>query len=148
MKTIFMKTIFMKTVSTRTWTRRTGALLAALAMTVGFSACGGGDDGGGSKAYVEPKGASTETISIHAGNFYFDPHKITAKPGIATIKLTSDNNIHDLVFDGAYSGYLLEVSGSGSTDSKKIDLKPGKYTFYCSITGHRAAGMEGTLTVK
>lgn len=129
------------------WRRRSGALLFAVAMTVGFTACGGGGDDGG-KAYVEPKGPSTETISIHAGNFYFKPDKIAATPGIATIKLTSDNNIHDLVFDDAYSGYLLEVSGSGSTDSKKIDLKPGKYTFYCSITGHRAAGMEGTLTVK
>ena len=41
----------------------------------------------------------------------------------------------------------LEADG-GSSQSKKIDLKPGKYTFYCSITGHRAAGMVGTLTVK
>jgi plastocyanin len=131
----------------RGWRRRSGALLCALVMAVAFSACGGGDDGGG-KAYVEPKGPSTETIPIRAGNFYFKPDKITAKPGIATIKLTSDNNIHDLVFDDAYSGYKLEVSGGGSTDSKKIDLKPGKYTFYCSITGHRAAGMEGTLTVE
>ena len=35
-----------------------------------------------------------------------------------------------------------------ASQSKKIDLKPGKYTFYCSIPGHRAQGMEGTLTVK
>jgi plastocyanin len=139
----------MSTPMTNKWTRRTGAALAAVAMTVGFAACGGGgEDGGGGKAYVEPKGASTETISVEAGNFFFKPDKITAKPGIATIKLTSDNNIHDLVFDDAYAGYQLEVSGSGSTDSEKIDLKPGKYTFYCSITGHRAQGMEGTLTIK
>jgi plastocyanin len=130
------------------WVRRTGAMVAAVLLTVGLTACGGGGDDSGAKAYVEPKGASTETIDIHAGNFYFKPDKITAKPGIATIKLTADNNVHDLVFDGSYPGFMLEVSGSGSTDSKKIDLKPGKYTFYCSITGHRAAGMVGTLTVK
>jgi plastocyanin len=118
-------------------------------LTVGLTACGGGgDDGGGGSAYVPPKGASTETISVHAQNFAFKPDKIAAKPGIATIELTSDGGAHDFVFDDAYSGFQLEVAGNGSTDSQKIDLKAGKYTFYCSLPGHRAAGMEGTLTVK
>jgi len=131
------------------WKHRGGALLFAVAMTVGFTACGGGgDSGSGPKAYVEPKGPSTETISIVAQNFSFTPDTITAKPGIATIKLAAKQGIHDFVFDGAYPGFLLEADGGGSAESKKIDLKPGKYTFYCSITGHRAAGMEGTLTVK
>lgn len=130
------------------WKRGTGALLCAVAMTMGFTACGGGGDDGGAKAYVEPKGASTETISVEAQNFSFTPDKITANPGIATIKLTAKNGIHDFVFDGAYPGFQLEADGGGSAQSKKIDLKPGKYTFYCSITGHRSRGMEGTLTVR
>jgi plastocyanin len=112
-----------------------------------FVACGGGG-GGSSQGYVEPKGASTETIAIEAGNFYFKPNAITTNAGIATIELTAKNGIHDLVFDGSYGGFSLEADGGGGAQSKKIDLKPGKYTFYCSITGHRAQGMEGTLTVK
>jgi plastocyanin len=124
------------------------APLAAVLLTIGLTACGGGGDDGGGGGYVAPKGASTETIAVHARNFAFTPDSLTAKPGIATIRLTSDGGAHDFVFDGAYSGFMLEVSGTGSTDSQKIDLKPGKYTFYCSLPGHRAAGMEGTLTVK
>ena len=128
--------------------RRVIAVLAFAAFAmVGFAACGGGGGGGGS-AYVEPKGPSTETIKIQAGNFFFDPKTVTAKPGIATIELSAKSGSHDLAFDGAYSGFLLEADSGGGADSKKIDLKPGKYTFYCTITGHRAAGMEGTLTVK
>jgi plastocyanin len=112
-----------------------------------FAACGGGGDDGGN-AYVPPKGASTQTITVNAGNFYFKPKNITATPGIATIEMIVDNNIHDFVFDGAYSGFRLEGDGGSAPDSKKIDLEPGTYDFYCSITGHRAAGMEGTLTVE
>lgn len=128
--------------------RRSGAALATVVLLAGLTACGGGGDGSsGAKAYVEPKGASTETIPIEAGNFYFKPNKVSAQPGIATLELTAKNGIHDLVFDGAYPGFTLEADGGGGAQSKKIDLKPGKYTFYCSIPGHRAAGMEGTLTV-
>jgi plastocyanin len=136
-------------VSTR-FGRRAAALVAGpLLGVVVLSGCGGGGSSSSSGgAYVEPKGASTETIAVEAGNFYFKPDKITAKPGIATIALTAKNGIHDFVFDGAYSGFTLEADGGGGTQSKKIDLKPGTYTFYCSLPGHRAAGMEGTLTVK
>jgi uncharacterized cupredoxin-like copper-binding protein len=35
----------------------------------------------------------------------------------------------------------------GGSRSLSLKLKPGTYTFYCSVPGHRQAGMEGTLTV-
>ena len=36
----------------------------------------------------------------------------------------------------------------GGTKTLKLTLKAGAYTFYCSVPGHRAAGMQGTLTVQ
>jgi uncharacterized cupredoxin-like copper-binding protein len=38
--------------------------------------------------------------------------------------------------------------GSGGNSTFKANLKPGTYTFYCSVSGHEEGGMKGTLTVK
>lgn len=120
----------------------------AVALAVLLVSCGGGGDDDGS-AYVPPKGPAVATIDIEAGNFYFKPDKIDAEPGINEIKLTSAGGLHDLVFDhGKVPGFQLEVAGSGDTDALDVDLKPGRYVFYCTIAGHRAQGMEGTITVK
>jgi plastocyanin len=132
---------------TRTVPRRAAVVLAPLVAGLLLVACGGGGGGSSEKGYVQPKGAAQETIAISAKNFSFTPDTIPAKSGIAELELTSTGGLHDLVFDDAYPGFQLEAQ-TGETDAKKIDLKPGKYTFYCSLPGHRQAGMEGTLTVK
>jgi uncharacterized cupredoxin-like copper-binding protein len=36
----------------------------------------------------------------------------------------------------------------GGSKTLTLHLKPGTYTFYCSVPGHRQAGMQGTLVVK
>jgi uncharacterized cupredoxin-like copper-binding protein len=37
---------------------------------------------------------------------------------------------------------------NGAVSRIEVDLKPGEYTFYCSVPGHREGGMEGKLTVQ
>ena len=37
---------------------------------------------------------------------------------------------------------------TGGSKSLTLQLKPGTYTFFCSVPGHRQAGMQGTLTVQ
>jgi uncharacterized cupredoxin-like copper-binding protein len=114
----------------------TGAVVAA---------CGGG--GGGGSSYKQPKGPAQTTIDIKGGNLFFDPKNPDAPSGIDAIKLESEGGTHTLVFDkGKVPGFKLEAS-SGQSDELKVDLKPGKYTFFCDIPGHREGGMEGTLTV-
>jgi plastocyanin len=126
--------------------RATGVAVVAAALLL--AACGGGGGSGDGQAYKEPKGPAQETLEIEGGNFYFKPNKPSVKSEIVNLDLHSVEGTHTLVFDnGKVPGFQLEVN-SGESSAKKIDLKPGKYTFYCDIIGHRAQGMEGTLTVR
>jgi uncharacterized cupredoxin-like copper-binding protein len=55
---------------------------------------------------------------------------------------------HAVGVDGSGVDEEGDTVEKGGTSTVSVDLKPGKYTFYCPVDGHRAAGMEGTLTVK
>ena len=114
-----------------------------LACFVGVAACGGGSNDPGS---AEPKGPAVAQLTFSANNFAFTPKAATAPAGILGITLKSTAGGHDFVIEDV-PGFELVTPGSGDTDSGKVELKKGKYTFYCSLPGHRAAGMEGTLTV-
>jgi uncharacterized cupredoxin-like copper-binding protein len=125
--------------------RITQVFAIAVAVSALVAACGGG--GGGGSSYKEPKGPAQTTLDIEGGNFFFDPKDSEAPAGIDEIKMESEGGLHTLVFDdGKVPGFKLEAS-SGNSDELKVDLKPGKYTIYCDIPGHREAGMEGTITV-
>ena len=128
-------------------TRRVARLCTIAVVTTAFvTACGGGGGGGGS-SYKQPKGSAQTTLDIKGGNFFFDPKNSDAPAGVDAIKLDSEGGQHTLVFDnGKVPGFKLEA-GSGRSDELKVDLKPGKYTIFCDIPGHREAGMEGTITV-
>lgn len=98
-------------------------------------------------------GGSGSSISIEAnpeGNLEFVQKSATAKAGSDTLEFTNESPVpHDVKIENS-SGE--EVGGvepvSEGSESTTVKLKPGTYTFYCSIPGHREAGMEGTLTVK
>jgi uncharacterized cupredoxin-like copper-binding protein len=121
-------------------------LALAIATMALVAACGG--DGGGGSSYKEPKGAAQTTLDIKGGNFFFDPENAEVPAGIVAIKMESEGGLHTLVFDDdKVPGFKLEA-GSGESDELKVDLKPGRYTIYCDIPGHREGGMEGTITVR
>ncbi|MBV8950208.1 MAG: cupredoxin domain-containing protein [Actinobacteria bacterium] len=130
----------------RAGTARTVALvIAAFALVAG--ACGSSS---GSSGYKEPVGAPLQTISVQSGNLFFKPDKFTVpQPGIYELKLTNtQSGEHTLVFGSKVPGFRLDVVGEGSTQQLKINLAKGKYTFWCDLPGHRAAGMQGTITVQ
>jgi plastocyanin len=145
--------------------RKIPALLAATALaSVGLAACGGGsDDTSSSPATTTSEETSSSTsaaasgsgstVSIEAdpsGNLAFTKTDITAKPGNDTIEFNNPSSVaHNVEIEDS-SGE--DVAGTdtitGAKTSTTADLQPGTYTFYCSVPGHREAGMEGTITVK
>lgn len=78
----------------------------------------------------------------------YDAKTLSAKAGSVTISFTNPSPLEHNVTIASGSQVLgATPSFTGATKTLTLTLKPGKYTFYCSVPGHRQAGMEGTLTV-
>jgi plastocyanin len=98
-------------------------------------------------------GGSAASLDIEAdpdGNLAFTSDAATAQAGNVTVNFTNSSPVpHDVHIESKGGEDLggTEVIQEGS-DSGEVELKPGTYTFFCSVPGHRQAGMEGTLTVK
>ena len=97
-------------------------------------------------------GGSTQ-LSLAAnpeGQLKYDASTLSAKAGKVAIAFTNSSPVeHDVTIEsssGAKVGATPIFQGGSKTLS--VTLKAGTYKFFCSVPGHRQAGMEGTLTVK
>jgi plastocyanin len=74
--------------------------------------------------------------------------KATATAGKVTFAMPNQAPIqHDIAIKGPVNG-KGPIVGNGGTSTFTATLKPGTYTFFCTVPGHEQAGMKGTLTVK
>jgi plastocyanin len=111
---------------------------------------GGQENGGGSN---EAGGGGGATLSFEAdpdGALAYTTTEATTKAGKVTLELDNPQSLsHDVVIEDSSGKEVgaTEVIADDS-DSTTVNLKPGTYTFFCSVPGHREAGMEGTLTVE
>lgn len=136
-----------------------GLVLAALAL----AACGGSDDttSGAEGGVTESEAPETEgsaeaggsTVAIEAepdGSLAYTSEEATAEAGEVTVDFTNEASVeHDVDIENADGETVLETEIiSESSESATAELPAGEYTFYCSVPGHREAGMEGALTVE
>lgn len=150
--------------------KKFGAFLVLAIAALALVACGGGSDSSSSTAETSggesqaEQGAAKEESSSGGGGsastlkFEADPNgelaytstSETAKAGQVTVEFKNPQALtHDVAFEDSSGKEVgaTELIADGS-DTTTVDLKPGTYTYFCSVPGHREAGMEGTLTVK
>ena len=149
--------------------KRVAVLLVLALLSTAFVACGDDDEGttttetateetnGAAAGGGEEKGGGAagggSTVALEAGadsGLAYTTDEATAEAGKVTIDFTNAQSIaHDVAIespDGEQIG-KTEVITDGE-DSTTVELEPGEYAFYCTVPGHREAGMEGTLTVE
>ena len=98
--------------------------------------------GGGSTAAT-----AVLNIQASASELAFVPNTLSAPAGRVTIRMTNPSQLQHsiaLAVSGVQPG---PVVGNGGVSEVVATLTPGTYTFYCTVPGHRQAGMTGTLTV-
>jgi len=150
--------------------KKVAALLVLALASLALVACGGGGDdegnstastesskestsGGGASEGGKKAGGAAATLEFEAdpeGALAYTTTEAETKAGKVEVEFNNPQSLtHDVAIEDA-SGEVVgqtELIDSGS-DSTTVDLKPGTYTFFCTVPGHREAGMEGTLTVK
>jgi plastocyanin len=100
--------------------------------------------------YVEPAGPAVNTLEVDAlPELKFQAKKFDVPAGINLVKYNDKGGTHTLVFDAsavAVPGFELAVPVG--KNAAKVDFVEGKtYVIYCTLPGHRAAGMEADVVV-
>lgn len=107
---------------------------------------GGGQTGGGGGG----KGSTVKFVADPSGSLAYTTTQASAKAGEVTLDFENPQSLtHDVAIEDS-SGEEVGATEliTDSSTSTSVELKPGTYTFFCSVPGHREGGMEGTLTVK
>jgi plastocyanin len=155
----------------RHWRISTVPLLALAVGAIALGGCGSSKSTSSSASTAAPETtASTPTATSPAtapttsatpssalslaanpqGELKYNTTSLTAKAGKVTIAFTNQAPLsHNVTLESA-SGSVVGATPTfqGGTKTLSLTLKPGTYKFFCSVPGHRAAGMEGTLIVQ
>ena len=149
--------------------KKVAALLALVLASIAVVACGsssggstttstsnGGESSGGAAAGGEKSSGGSgggSTVDLEAdpnGELAYTSTEATAMAGKVTVDFKNPQGLtHDVAIENEKGEVVgqTELIAEGST-STTVNLKPGTYHYFCTVPGHREAGMEGILTVK
>jgi uncharacterized cupredoxin-like copper-binding protein len=93
--------------------------------------------------------ATPQTVTVSGTEFAFALTPSDVNPGVVVFRLENDGQIaHDLTIEGPGVEEKTPVIDAGETAELEVELGPGDYELYCSVPGHREAGMEVELPVE
>jgi uncharacterized cupredoxin-like copper-binding protein len=128
------------------------AVAAYVAKVVGKTGGGPSTTPTGSGSGGTAKANASGQVDIPADSTGLLKFKFTsaeAKAGKVTLASKNDSPVpHDISLKGNGVSEEGDQVSNGGVSKVTANLKPGKYTFYCSVPGHEQGGMKGTLTVK
>jgi uncharacterized cupredoxin-like copper-binding protein len=96
-------------------------------------------------------GRAAASVRLNAREFTFAPKTFEAPSGDVTFVVKNDGAIeHNFIAETQAKQKVAEIAvlEPGQSLAVTATLQPGTYTFYCSLPGHRDAGMEGSVTVR
>jgi len=98
---------------------------------------------------AKASGGKLSLDSDPTGALAFSAGKATAPAGPLELIMKNLASIqHNIAIEGGGLDKKGAVVGKGGTSTVSVTVKPGKYTFLCTVPGHAAGGMKGTLTVR
>jgi plastocyanin len=98
---------------------------------------------------VSEKAGALQIDADPTGQLKFLASSASATAGKLTLRMQNKSSVpHDIGIKGSGVNQVGPVVSGGGVSTVAASLKPGTYTFFCSVDGHEAAGMKGTLTVK
>ena len=137
--------------------------ICALAAVLGLAACGGDDNNDNTTAATTSTtdttttetgaaggGATVKASADPSGALKFEQSSLSAPAGKDKFEFTNKSSTpHDFVIEDSGGKEIAKTPViTDDTATTEATLEAGKYTYFCSVPGHRQAGMEGTLTAK
>ena len=129
-----------------------GAALVAGAVTTAVTTAGEEAPTEGAAARPTGSAAPTSALNLSAdptGKLAYDKKQATIRAGRFPIRLVNNSSLpHNVTIAKGAKVLAQTRTVSGGSATTTANVSPGEYVFYCSVDAHRAAGMQGTLTVK
>jgi uncharacterized cupredoxin-like copper-binding protein len=147
--------------------KKLASLLVLALVSAALVACGDDDDGTTTTETTNGAAAESEkeagggggaaggsaTLAFEAdpsGGLAYTTTEASAEAGKVTVDSKNPQPLaHDVAIEDSGGKEIAKTDViTEAEDSTTANLKPGEYTFFCTVPGHREGGMEGTLTVE